>query len=180
MTERELTAGLKQGDNEARKRLYELFAGPMLALCYRYTGQREEAEDLMHDCFLHVFRTIGKFTFREDGSLGRWMRRVFTNYTLSYMDKRAVTYTGEVENLPDIPDEDLPPDDIPTEVIMQYIAELPPGYRTVLNLYLVEGWSHADIARKLHIGESTSASQYLRAKKLLKEKLSHYLQSDES
>ena len=179
MTELELSERLKQNDNLARKELYEHFAGAMYSLCLRYTGQREEAEDLLHDGFLQVFSVIGKFTYRGEGSLGGWLRRVFTNFVLSYLERERRFCMEDVEVFPDTPDEDAPPPTISTDTIMELIGELPTGYRTVLNLYLIEGWSHIEIARKLNIAESTSASQYLRAKKLLKEKITHYLQIHE-
>lgn len=177
MTELELTRGLQRGDNMARKELYERFAGQMLSLCRRYVGQSDEAEDLLHDGFLQVFTTIGKFTWRGEGSLPAWLRRVFTNFVLTALERERRLPTDDVDEMPDytaVDADDVPPQ-ISTETIMRFIAELPPGYRTVLNLFLVEGWSHAEIAEKLHIKESTSASQYLRAKKILKEKLQHYI-----
>lgn len=176
MTELALSEGLKQGDNNARKELYEHFAGSMLSLCRRYAGSHDEAEDLLHDGFLQVFEVIDKFTYRGEGSLAAWLRRVFTNFVLSWLDKQKKLEVEDVETLPDRSDEDeYSPPNISTDTILELIAELPPGYRTVLNLFLIEGWSHTEIATHLNIKESTSASQYLRAKKLLKEKITHYL-----
>lgn len=180
MTEQEIANGCQQGSNLARKELYELFAGKMFALCLRYAGQREEAEDLLQDGFLQVFSVIDRFKWRGEGSLSAWVRRVFTNFALTYLEKQRRTQTEDIELLPDLPEEDTPPPEISTGEIMKLIEELPEGYRTVLNLFLVEGWSHREIAQKLHIGESTSASQYLRAKRLLKQKIILFLQSKEA
>lgn len=176
MTEEQLTKGLQAGDNMARKELYERLAGQMLSLCRRYVGQSDEAEDLLHDGFLQVFSQIGKFTWRGEGTLVAWVRRVMTNHVLTALEREKRLATDDIDEVPDISNDttDAPPD-ISTDVIMQLIAELPTGYRTVLNLYLVEGWSHTEIAEKLQIKESTSASQYLRAKKLLKEKILNYI-----
>lgn len=176
MTEEQLTKGLQAGDNLARKELYERLAGQMLSLCRRYVGQSDEAEDLLHDGFLQIFSQIGKFTWRGEGTLAAWVRRVMTNHVLSALEKEKRLATDDIDEVPDMgaDDNDAPPD-ISTDVIMQLIAELPTGYRTVLNLFLVEGWSHAEIAEKLNIKESTSASQYLRAKKLLKDKILNYI-----
>lgn len=182
MTELELTARLKEGDNTARKELYERFAPAMLSLCRRYVGSRYEAEDVLHDGFLLAFRVIEQFTYRGDGSLAAWLRRVFTNHVLSHLEKERRIQTDDADLLADetgLADDDTPPPDISADRIIELIGELPLGYRTVINLFLVEGWSHAEIARKLHIKESTSASQYLRGKKLLKEKITHYLQTHE-
>ncbi len=179
MTEQELAALLIEGNNQAREELYKLFAGKLLACAIRYVGNREEAEDVLHDGFLLIFEKIGKFTYQGQGSLGAWLQRVFTNHVLSYLSKERKMPMDEVEELPDTVDEDDTPPDISTNTILSLIAQLPTGYRTVLNLYLVEGWSHAEIAAKLGIKESTSASQYLRAKKLLKERITHYLNAQE-
>lgn len=181
MTERELTDGCQRGDNRARKVLYETYAGPMLSLCLRYVGGREEAEDLLHDGFLKVFAVIGRFEYRGEGSLAAWLRRLFTNAALTYLTERAARRESDVDELPDVVDEEEnEPPDVPPEVVTRLIGELPQGYRMVLNLYLIEGWSHKEIAQRLGIGESTSASQYLRARAALKQKIIHYLNAQDA
>lgn len=181
MTEFELSERLKQGDNEARRELYERFAGKLLSLCQRYVGRTDEAEDVLHDCFLQVYTSrIQQFTFRGDGSLAAWLRRVFTNFALTHLERSTHFATDDVAALPDTPDEEEAPPDISVDTLHAFISELPAGYRTVLNLFLIEGWSHAEIAKKLNIKESTSASQYLRAKKLLKERITNYINAHES
>lgn len=177
MSEQELTARLIEGDNTARGELYQLFAPSMFSLCLRYFGSREDAEDALQDGFLQVFTVIEKFTWRGNGSLAAWLRRVFTNFAIGRLREMQQTPTDDVEDFPDTPDDDPPPPDISTDTIVRLIGELPTGYRTVLNLFLVEGWSHAPIAHKLGIGESTSASQYLRGKKLLQKKITDYINS---
>lgn len=177
MTEQELAQRLAAGDNTARGELYRLFAPSMFSLCLRYFGSREDAEDALQDGFLQVFSVMEKFTWRGEGSLPAWLRRVFTNFAIGRLRDMRQTITDSAETLPDLPDDDPPPPDISTDTIIQLIGELPTGYRTVLNLFLVEGWSHAEIAHKLGIGESTSASQYLRAKKILREKIRNYINS---
>ena len=157
MTEPDIAEGCKRHDPEARKALYECFAGCMMSLCLRYTGNREEAEDLLHDGFLKAFNAIDTFTYRGEGSLGAWLRRIFTNQAISFLNARK--HLGELTEL---------------------IGTLPPGYRAVLNLYLIEGWSHRDIARCLNIRESTSASQYLRARAALKKKIINYINTHDS
>lgn len=177
MTETELTERLKQGDNVAREELYRLFAPSMMSLCLRYLGNRQDAEDALQDGFMQVFTTIGKFSYRGAGSLSAWLKRVFTNFVISRLRELKTLPTDDVDNLPDAPEDDPPPESLSSDTILSLIAELPTGYRTVINLYLIEGWSHAEIAARLHIGESTSASQYLRGKKLLKEKIKNYLKA---
>lgn len=176
MTDEEIAEGCKRQDNKARKALYERFAGSMMSLCLRYAGTREEAEDLLHDGFLKAFTAIGQFTYRGEGSLGAWLRRVFTNGALNYLETRKRLQLLPEEELPDDrPDDDEQPPDIGSETLAALIAGLPAGYRTVLNLYLVEGWSHREIAQRLGIGESTSASQYLRARAALRRKITEHI-----
>ena len=181
MTEQELTQRLQAGDNEARKELYERFAGSLLSLVQRYVGNCNEAEDVLHDAFIQVY-TVGiqRFTWRGNGSLAGWLRRVFTNYVISYLEREHRIMTDDVDDVADVPDDEDAPVEISMDKVHEFISELPPGYRTVLNLFLIEGWSHAEIAQKLGIKESTSASQFLRAKKLLKEKINQYLAIQES
>ena len=121
----------------------------MLSLCRRYVGQSDEAEDLLHDGFLQIFSQIGKFTWRGEGTLAAWVRRVMTNHVLSALEKEKRLATDDIDEVPDMgaDDNDAPPD-ISTDVIMQLIAELPTGYRTVLNLFLVEGRSPRRNCRK--------------------------------
>ena len=85
MSEQELAEGCKKGDNRARKELYELFAQPMLCLCFRYVADLEQAQDLLHDGFLKVFSSISSYTYQGEGSLRAWMSRVFTNLALGFL-----------------------------------------------------------------------------------------------
>lgn len=177
MTELELAQRLVEGDNTARGELYQLFAPSMLSLCLRYLGNREDAEDALQDGFMQVFSVIEKFTWRGEGSLSAWLRRVFTNFALGRLREVQQQPTEDVDTLPDTAEDDPPPNSVSTDTIVKLIGELPAGYRTVINLFLIEGWSHAEIAAKLHITESTSASQYLRGKKMLRQKITDYINS---
>lgn len=170
MGEQELAERCRQGDNLARKELYEHYAGRMLGVCLRYTGDRETAEDLMHDGFLKLFDSFGKFSWRGEGSLRAWMERVMINTVLQYLRKNdvmqlssALEYVPELCDNPDVSSVEV----IPQEVLMQFIGELSPGYRTVFNLYVFEEKSHKEIAKLLGINEKSSASQLARAKATL-------------
>lgn len=182
MTEIELAEGCKRGENRARRALYESYSGAMFGLCLRYAGNREDAEDCLQDGFLRLFEVIGKFQYRGPGSLDAWVKRVFTNLCLDRINKKKRSAEEDVENVPDVPDDDGDDSgllDLPAEKIVELMGLLPEGFRTVLNLYLVEGWSHREIAAKLGISESTSASQYLRAKKRFRKILEDYLNNQE-
>ncbi|WP_304957646.1 RNA polymerase sigma factor, partial [uncultured Parabacteroides sp.] len=138
MTETELTDRCKTGDNLARKELYERFAERMLCLCYRYAGDEETAHDLLHDGFLKVYSSISSFTYRGEGSLRAWLSRVFTNVSLEFLRHRDLLRDGmSLDDVSDLPDESEPDASVLSmEILMKFVAELPPGYRTVFNLYV--------------------------------------------
>jgi RNA polymerase sigma-70 factor (ECF subfamily) len=177
MNELDLVSGCKLGDNNVRRCLYERYSQKMLAICYRYTGDRQVAEDLLHDGFIRIFESIGKFEHRGDGTLKAWMNRIFSNISLEYLRKTSLMgFIPLDEQEPEIVEEN---DfiDIPSEVLMNFIANLPAGYRTVLNLYIFEDKSHKEIAELLRINEVTSRSQFARAKVLLAKKVREYLET---
>ena len=181
MTETELADRCKDGDNLARKELYERFAEKMLCLCYRYAGDGETAYDLLHDGFLKVYSSISSFTYRGEGSLRAWLSRVFTNVSLEHLRRKDLLRDGvPIDELFDLPDEPEPDANVLSmDVLMKFVAELPTGYRTVFNLYVFERWSHKEIAQSLHINEASSASQLNRARRLLAGRIKEQLKKIE-
>ena len=178
MTEKDIEEGCKHGDNIARKELYRQYGGLMLGIIIRYVGNREQAKDLLHDGFIKAFNSFDKFTWRGEGSLKAWLSRLFVNQSLIYLRKakelQNFVSLDDVVQVTDIPEED----DVmrmPQELIMKFIADLPAGYRTVFNLYVLDGLSHKEIGKLLNIAERTSASQFFRAKQLLAHRISNYL-----
>lgn len=176
MTEEELASKCKLADNQARKELYELYGGSLMAICLRYIGDREAAEDVLHDGFIRIFQSIGQFSYQGNGSLKAWLSRVMVNEALGYLRKRSMQSQQEVvmEQVPDVEETDDEIGDVPQSVLMKMIAELPEGYRTVFNLYVFEEKSHKEIAQMLGITEHTSSSQFYRAKTLLAKKINEY------
>lgn len=176
MTEEELASKCKLADNQARKELYELYGGSLMAICLRYIGDREAAEDVLHDGFIRIFQSIGQFSYQGNGSLKAWLSRVMVNEALGYLRKRSMQSQQEVvmEQVPDMEETDDEIGDVPQSVLMKMIAELPEGYRTVFNLYVFEEKSHKEIAQMLGITEHTSSSQFYRAKTLLAKKINEY------
>ena len=162
MEELELSEQCRLGNNQARKELYEQYAGRMLGICLRYTGDRDTAQDLLHDGFLKIFDSFDKFTWRGEGSLRAWMERVMVNTVLQYLRKYEEPDASDVEA-------------IPQNVLMQFIEELPAGYRTVFNLYTFEDKSHKEIAQVLGINEKSSASQLFRAKSVLAKRVKEWI-----
>ena len=183
MEEQELADGCRRGDNKARRELYERYAGRMLALCQRYVGSREEAEDLLHDGFLKLYSSFDKFTWRGEGSLRAWIERVMTNIALQYLRRTDVlSQSAALDTLPlesyDEPEVETA-EQIPQRVLLKFVSELPAGYRTVFNLYVFENKSHKEIAQMLGINEKSSASQLARAKAALAAKVREWTKQNE-
>ncbi len=176
MTEKEWIEGCKRGDNDTRKQLYERYAGQLMAVCTRYTGDAESAKDVLHDSFLSIFRSFHQFSYHGEGSLKAWMVRIAVNEALNYLRRKATDREMPMEELPDTAD-GADDDDllhIPPAVLLRFIRELPDGYRTVFNLYVFEEKGHKEIARLLGISEHSSSSQYHRARTLLQKKITDY------
>ncbi|MDR1201049.1 MAG: RNA polymerase sigma factor [Tannerellaceae bacterium] len=177
MSEAELAGRCRKGDNLAWKELYELYAGKMLTFCVRYTNDIDVAHDLLHDGFLKVYASISSFSYKGEGSLRAWLSKVFINVSLEYLRKKdLLRVTLPLENIEEMIDEtETMYDEVPIDILMGLVLELPLGYRTVFNLYVFEEWSHKEIAVKLHINEKSSSSQLNRAKKILMKKVSEYI-----
>lgn len=172
----ELVEGCRAGDQTARKTLYTLYAQSMLALCYRYTGDLDEAHDVLHDGFIKLFT---HFTYRGECSLATWVRQVMISQAIDYLrhKKKFGNLIVNEEQLPDISDEAevaQTGSQLSEEQLMAFVAQLPEGCRTVFNLYVFEEKSHKEIAALLHIKEHTSTSQLHRAKTLLAKRIKEY------
>jgi RNA polymerase sigma factor (sigma-70 family) len=161
--EAQLVRALRGGDPKAQRLLYEKFSGKMMAVCTRYVGDRSTAEDILVQGFMKIFDSV--LQFREQGSFEGWMRRIMVNEALGYLrqQKRLFERVG-IEEASAVPDYDLADQYLQVAEIMEMIERLPFGYRTVFNLYAIEGFSHQEIADMLGITESTSKSQLHRAR----------------
>lgn len=185
--ELKLTDRCKKGESSAFKQVYDLYAASLMAVCMRYAGNRMDAEDILHNALLKVFRSFDKFTCQGKGSLKAWLMRVTINEAVEFLRNRKAeqtstvdidTMNGEVEEEDD--EAELSGDElynISKERLMSFIGELPEGYRAVFNLYVFEGKSHKEIGALLGITERTSSSQYSRARRLLRTKIMAYLNS---
>lgn len=139
----------------------------MFGVCLRYVSNRVIAEDLLHDGFITVFSKVS--SFRGDGSFEGWLRRIFVNTALGYLRKNNIIDDSEqIDALQPFSSDDASAiEQMAESELLQCIRQLPNGYRAVLNLFAIEGYSHKEIATLLNISEGTSRSQYLRAKKFL-------------
>lgn len=178
MDERDLARQCLKGDAAARKELYERYAPALFKACLRYSPDRASAEDILHDGFIKIFASLGKFRYQSEGSLPAWCRRVMVNVAIDRLRKDKKLNLQFTDQPPESGCEDPPAQavrQIPPEVIGGFISELPPGYRTIFNLYAVDGLPHRDIARMLGIKENSSSSQYARAKQILAQKIKNWL-----
>ncbi len=182
MEEPALVEGCKRGDSASFEQLYDRYAKRLFAVCLRYAGDRETAEDLLHDTFVKAFGAIGRFVWRGPGSLGAWLERIAVNASLELLRSRSrMSFTGIDDRRP-LPDYVEPTEEevdrVPQTELVRMIGELPEGYRTVFNLFCVEGLPHREIAARLGINEKSSSSQLARAKALLARKIRDYLEEE--
>ncbi len=160
-----------EGDPRAQRELFEMYAPKMMGVCLRYMKDQAQAEDVLQDGFVKVFTKLDKYT--GNGSLEGWVRRIMVNTSLDHlrktnkfnanvsMDDVSYKVESDADALSDLMEEDL----------LKLIREMPDGYKTVFNMFAIEGYSHKEISVKLGISENTSKSQYSRAKAYLRTKL---------
>lgn len=156
-------------DPRAEKALFERFAPRVYALARRYAPDETAAQDFLQECFIRVFDNLKKYDARR-GEVGAWIYRISVNTCLQLLRKTKQQPLLDFGELPATSDE-IEPDDlvqIPENLILEGIRQLPPGYRQVFNLAVFEDWPHRDIAAALGISESASRSQLTRAKQFLK------------
>ena len=169
MTEEAILSGCLQNDAVAQRELYSRYSPKMLSVCYRFAHNREDAEDMLQEGFIKVFSQI--HTFLNKGAFEGWIRRIMVHTCINHLKKNKkfnesvdiIHATGvqvREESVPSI---------VQAKQVVECIRLLPLGYRTVLNLYAIEGYSHKEISEMLDVEESTSRSQYTRAKQMLEE-----------
>jgi RNA polymerase sigma factor (sigma-70 family) len=154
-------------DAAAQKRLYGLFAAGMLGICYRYTKSMADAEDVLQEGFLLVFKNLHQFKF--SGELGAWIRRIMVNTAINYLKKNGRYQTDLLftDSMLHPVSSDDPEVTLNAKELAELIRQLPPGYQAIFNLHAVEGYSHVEIGKIMGINEGTSRSQYARARALL-------------
>src|SRR5688572_10320752 len=169
MTEEAILQGCLQNDAVAQKELYNRFSPKMLAVCYRFGHNREDAEDMLQEGFIKVFSQI--HTFRNQGAFEGWVRRIIVHTCINNLKKnKKFNESVDINNATSLlVREESVPSIVQAKQVVECIRLLPLGYRTVLNLYAIEGYSHKEISLMLEIEESTSRSQYTRAKQMLEE-----------
>jgi RNA polymerase sigma-70 factor (ECF subfamily) len=167
----DLIARCKAGDREAHYRLYKLYSKAMFNVGYRITGREEDAEDALQEAFISAFRNLENY--RGDAVFGAWLKRIVVNKAINILKKRKHEMMPE-DGRWDVAETETPveyKEELTVDRVKKAIDKLPDGYRSVLSLYLLEGYDHQEIAEILSISESTSKSQLNRAKNKLKELL---------
>jgi RNA polymerase sigma factor (sigma-70 family) len=169
MTEEAILQGCLKNVATAQRELYNRYSPKMLAVCYRFAHNREDAEDMLQEGFIKVFSQI--HTFQSKGAFEGWIRRIIVHTCINNLKKNKrfnesldIVHAHGVQVR-----EESVPSIVQAKQIVECIRILPIGYRTVLNLYAIEGYSHKEIADMLDIEESTSRSQYTRAKQMLED-----------
>lgn len=186
MDEDNLLKECLSGNARAQKLLYEKYARKMFGVCLRYASDKSMAEDFMQEGFIRIFMKLG--SFKSQGSLEGWMRRIIVNTALESLRKKDILRNSLELSNPDQPyhemmqgvvtdpvaEQEVEENDkyhVPAEVLYRMINEMPVGFRTVFNLYAVEDYSHKEIGSMLEISEGTSKSQYARARAWLQKRL---------
>ena len=169
MTEEAILQGCLRNDATAQRELYNRYSPKMLAVCYRFAHKREDAEDMLQEGFIKVFSQI--HTFQNKGAFEGWIRRIVVHTCINNLKKNKrfnesvdLVYAHAIQVR-----EEMVPSIVQAKQVVECIRMLPMGYRTVLNLYAIEGYSHKEIGEMLDIEESTSRSQYTRAKQMLED-----------
>ena len=175
ISDTDLIEGCQRDDRKMQQQLYQRFAPKMYGVCLRYAGSIEEAEDILQEGFIKVFRKIG--SFRGEGSFEGWIRRIFVNTAIEHFRRKSYLQpiTEREENTVETKYLSVL-DNLAEKDIINLVQQLSPGYRTVFNMYVVEGYTHKQIAEMLGISEGTSKSQLSRAKLILQELVQKHIE----
>ncbi len=173
-SEERLVREIIEGDRSAMRELYDRYSGYAMAVGLRYVSDRDSVNDILQDSFIKVFSSIKNFKSRGEGTLKSWISRIVANEALDFLRRRdKLSFTDEI---PDEAEDDIPDlAAVTDDVLAEMIGRLPDGYKAVLNMYVFEQLNHKEIAAKLGITPSTSASQFFHAKKMLAKMIKDYI-----
>ena len=172
---KEIIKGCLAGNRRDQELLYRRHAAKLYAVCLQYSGNNEEARDILQEGFIKIFENLGNYKF--EGSFEGWMRRITVNTALEKFRSRNNLY--RVEDIDQVPEPDAEPDNqdyagLEAADLLEIIRELPPKYRMVFNLYAIEGYSHKEISEMINISEGTSKSNLSRARVILQRRVGSY------
>ncbi len=157
-----------QGKQKAQRALYDQYAVRMYRVCWRYLRNEQDTEEVLANGFVKVFKNLEKVEYRDDRSFEAWIKRIMVNESLMHLRKRKSFTLISISDAPPV-ESNVPTDsNLATEDIYALIFRLPVGYRTIFNLYAIEGYSHKEIAEQLGISVNTSKSQLSKARAMLR------------
>ena len=164
---------IRNRDQQAMRELYQKYVEMLSSVCYRYVVEESDVKDVLQDSFVKILSSVGSFEYRDEISFRGWMKRIVANEALHFLkEKKRLQFTELNEGcVQQISDEEPNVEHVSADELHRLVSELPDGYRTVVNLYVFEGYSHRKIAEMLSIRESTSASQFYHAKQLLAKRI---------
>ena len=175
ISESDLIRGCLAGDRRMQEELYRRFSPRMYGVCLRYASNADEAEDILQEGFIKVFKKLD--SYRAEGSFEGWIRRIFVNTAIEYFRRKTYQQPITEQHENTVEGRSLSAlDSLAERDILKLVQELSPGYRTVFNLYVIEGYTHKEIGDLLHISEGTSKSQLSRAKLALQELVKKFLE----
>ncbi len=171
---RQLVEACKAGNRKAYNELYNSYAKAMYNICYRMMNNAEEAKDMLQEGFSDAFRRLESFRF--ESTFGAWLKKIVINKCINALEKRKINWVDqEITELyiPAVPEESIDEEELHLSVerVKRAMNLLPEGARVIFSLYLLEGYDHGEISEILHISESTSKTQYMRARQLVKESM---------
>ena len=169
----QLVERIRQKDQRAMSRFYQMYVEELSSVCYRYVPSRSDAKDVLQNSFVKIFTLLPTIEYRSEEALRAWMKRVVANESLTFLrNQRKLLFVMQTtEDVEQTDDTEPQPERISPEELHQLISELPDGYRTVINLYVFEDYTHKQIAALLGISEGTSSSQLYYAKRLLAKRI---------
>ena len=162
----------KKNNTQAQEQLYKLLAPKLFSVCLKYSRNHEEAQDNLQESFLIIFDKLNQY--KAEGSFEGWAKRLVINYVLQQYRKKGTFLEIISDNIPVVEEVEMDDDGVSMDFLLKIIQELPDRYRLVFNLYVVDGYSHKEIAKMLEITDGTSKSNLARAKMILKEKIQNY------
>lgn len=168
----ELIENCKKNDVKAQGELYKLYASKLYSICLKYSKDADEAQDNLQDAFITIFKSIEQFQYR--GSFEGWIKRITVNTVLQKYRKERVFEIINEQQIEQEEDVEVDEDQVSLKYLLQIIQELPDRYRLVFNLYVLDGYSHQEIAKMLEITEGTSKSNLARARMILRTKIEEY------
>jgi RNA polymerase sigma factor (sigma-70 family) len=170
LNETDLIQGCRRKDTVAQRELFEKYAGILMTICRRYAKDQHEAEDMLQEAFIRIFSYINQF--KSTGSFEGWLKRITVNAAIKILQKRKATIIGITNDQYELISQDVNVlSDLNAEDLLKLISQLPDGYRMIFNLYVIEGYTHDEIAEMLKIKTATSRSQLSKARAILKDKI---------